>query len=203
MVPDNSRQRRALLLTRHDEGRQNRQHRAVHGHRHRHFGEGNTVEEDLHVLDTVDRHARLAHVAGHARVVGVVAAVRRQIEGHAEALLPGGQVAAVKGVTLLGRGKARVLPDGPGPGGVHGGAWPARVRRQARQPGIEVLGVGGRVEGLEGQPLGSQAAERLGTLAAQVFAGERFPVTQVPVTEVPVVGTGSGLGRVGHGCLLL
>jgi hypothetical protein len=50
--------------------------------------ERDAVEEDLHVLDGVDRHAGLADVAGDARMVAVVAAVGGEVEGHREALLP-------------------------------------------------------------------------------------------------------------------
>src|SRR3546814_20393420 len=50
--------------------------------------ERNAVEEDLHVLDGIDGHARLAGIADDARVVGVVAAVGREVEGDREPLLP-------------------------------------------------------------------------------------------------------------------
>ena len=77
----------ALLLAGDDEAGQHGQHGAVHRHRHRHLLEGDAVEEDLHVLDRVDRHAGLADVADDARVVGVVAPVGRQVEGDRHALL--------------------------------------------------------------------------------------------------------------------
>ncbi len=48
---------------------QHRQHRAVHGHRDRHLVERDAVEQDLHVLDGVDRDAGLADVA-HRRADG-------------------------------------------------------------------------------------------------------------------------------------
>ena len=78
----------ALLLGGDDEGREHGQHRAVHRHRHRHLVEGDAVEEDLHVLDGVDRHARLAHIADDAGMVAVVAAMGGEIEGHRQAHLP-------------------------------------------------------------------------------------------------------------------
>ena len=59
----------ALLLTRHDEAGQHREHGPVHGHRHGHLLEGDPVEEDLHVLHGVDRHPGLPDVADHAWVV--------------------------------------------------------------------------------------------------------------------------------------
>jgi hypothetical protein len=104
----------ALLLARDDEEGQDRDHRAVHRHRHRHLVERDAVEQDLHVLDRVDGDARLADIAHHARVVAVIAAVGGQVEGDRQALLPGGEVAAVEGVRFLGGGEAGVLPDRPG-----------------------------------------------------------------------------------------
>ena len=78
--------RHALLFGRDNVERHDRQHRAIHGHRHRHVIERNLVEQDLHVEDRIDGHAGLADVAGHALVVGVVAAMRGEIEGDREAL---------------------------------------------------------------------------------------------------------------------
>ena len=131
MVPLSCAGRHALLLGRDDVERHDRQHRAVHRHRDRHLVERDLIEEDLHVLDRVDRHARLADVADDALVVRVVAAVRREIEGHRQALLPGGEVAAVEGVGLLGRREARVLPDRPRLQRVHRRVRAAQERRQA------------------------------------------------------------------------
>ena len=97
----------ALLLRRHNVERHDRQHRAVHGHRDRHLVQRNLVEENLHVLDRIDGHAGLAHVAHHALVVGIVAAMRRQIEGDRQPFLSRGQVAPVEGVRFLGGREAR------------------------------------------------------------------------------------------------
>ena len=107
--------RHALLFGGHDVEGHDRQHRAVHGHRHRHLIERDLVEEDLHVEDRVDGHAGFAHIAGHAFVIAVVAAMRGQIEGHRETFLPGGKIAAVKGVGLFGRGEAGILANRPRP----------------------------------------------------------------------------------------
>ena len=103
--------------------------------------ERDAVEEDLHVLDRVDRHAGLADVALDAGVVGVIAAVGGQVEGHRDPLAAAGQRPLVEGVRFLGGGEPGVLADGPGPDRVHGRLRPAHERLEAGQ------GVG------EGQPL--------------------------------------------------
>ena len=64
-------------------------------------------------------------------MVGVVAAVGGQIEGDRQALLAGGEVAAVEGVGILRRGEAGILPDGPRLGDVHGRVGAAQERRDA------------------------------------------------------------------------
>ena len=88
-------------------------------------------------VERVDRDARLADVADDARMVAVIAAVGGEIEGDREALLPGGEVAAVEGVGFLGGREARILADRPGPAGIHRGIGPARERREAGQAGVE------------------------------------------------------------------
>ena len=79
--------RHPLLLSGHDITGKHRQDRTVHGHGHTHFVERDAVEQDLHVVHAVDGDARLANIAGHARVVAVVAAMGRQIEGNGQPLL--------------------------------------------------------------------------------------------------------------------
>jgi hypothetical protein len=132
---------------------EDRDHRAVHGHRDRHLVERDAVEQDLHVVERVDRDARLADIALHARVIAVVAAVGGEIEGDRKALLPRGEIAAVKGVRLLGGGEAGILADRPGPAGIHGRAHPARERSEAGQAGIDARQVLRRVERLDGDTL--------------------------------------------------
>ncbi len=145
MVPLSCSGRDALLFRRDNIKRHDRQHRAVHGHGNGHLAERDLVEENLHVFDGVDGHARLAHVAHHALVVGIVAAVRGQVEGYRKPLLPRRQVAPVERVRFLGRRKARVLPDGPRPQRVHGGVGAAQERRNPGGilqvlHGVEVFG---------------------------------------------------------------
>ena len=147
--------RHALLFRRHDVEGHDGQHGTVHGHAHAHLVQRDAVEEDLHVLHAADGHTGLAHIALHPGVVAVVAPVGGQVEGDAEAHLPGGQVAAVEGVALLCGAEARVLADGPRPHGVHAGVGPAQV---GRCPGpeaqvLEVRCIHGRVERLKGKLL--------------------------------------------------
>ena len=123
--------RHALLLGGDDVERQHRQHRAVHGHRHRHLVERNAGEQRAHVVDRVDRDAGHADVAGDARMIAVVAAMGGEIEGDREALLSGGEIAPVEGVGILRRGEAGILPDGPRLGDVHGRVGAAQIRRDA------------------------------------------------------------------------
>ena len=122
----------ALLLRGDDVAGEYRQHRAVHRHRHADLVERDAVEEDLHVLDRVDRHAGLADVAGDARMVAVVAAVRRQVEGDRHALAARSERLAVEVVRGFGGREARVLADRPRPHRVHRRLRSAHVR--ARSP---------------------------------------------------------------------
>ena len=123
----------ALLLGGDDVAGEDRQHGAVHRHRNRHLVERDAVEENLHVLDRVDRHAGLADVARHAGIIGVVTAVRRQVEGHRNALTAGGQRLAVEGIGSLGGGEAGVLADGPRLDRVHRRLRAAQVGRETGQ----------------------------------------------------------------------
>ncbi len=134
MVPIELPRGHALLLAGDDEHGEHRQHRAVHGHRHGHLVERNAVEQDLHVLDGVDRDAGLADIADDARMVAVIAAMGGEIEGDGQALLAGGEGLAVEGVGLLGGREAGILPDGPGPVGIHRGAQAAG---EGRHPGSD------------------------------------------------------------------
>lgn len=79
----------ALLLPGHDEHGQHGDHGAVHRHGNGHPLQRDAVEEHLHVLHRVYGDPGHAHVAVHAGVVRVVAAVRREVKGHGETLLTG------------------------------------------------------------------------------------------------------------------
>ena len=125
--------RHALFFRRNDIQGQDRQHRPVHRHRHRHLVQRDPVEQGPHVIDAVDGHARHADVALHPRVVGVIAPMRGQIEGDGQPLLPRRQIAAIEGVGFLGGREARVLPDRPRIARIHGRIRPAHERREPRQ----------------------------------------------------------------------
>ena len=102
-------------------------------------------------------------------MVGVVAAVGGEVEGHRQALLAGGQVAAVEGVGVRGRGEAGVLPDGPGLVDVHRGV---RTPDERRLAGKTVQRVARRRDGV---PVGADEqrldADALRGLPFQLFAG--------------------------------
>ena len=122
-----------LFLGRHDVAGQHRQHRAVHGHRDRDPVERDATEENFHVLDRIDRHACLTHVALDAGVVRVIAAVSRQVERHRYALPAAGQRLLVERVRFLGGGEPGVLANGPRPDRVHCRLRPTHERLEARQ----------------------------------------------------------------------
>ena len=76
----------ALLFSRNNIACEHRQHRTVHRHGNRDLVEGDAIEQNLHVLNGVDRHACFAYVARHARMIGVVSTMSRQIECHRDTL---------------------------------------------------------------------------------------------------------------------
>ena len=193
--------RDALLLGRHDVEREDRQHRAVHRHRHAHLVQRDAVEELAHVVDRVDRHTGHADVAGHPRVVAVVAAVGGQVERDRQALLPGGEVAPVERVGLLGGGEAGVLPDRPRLVDVHRRVGTAQVRRDAG-PGLQEVQVGRVGAGVE-----RRHDDALGGVPRQLVralpGGLAEPVGPllrgvVGHRQVAQVGVGEGRDAAGH-----
>ena len=124
--------RHTLLLGGDDVACEDRQHRTVHRHRHRHLIEGNTVEENLHVLYRIDRHPGHADITGNARVIRVIPTVRREIKRHRDALSAAGERLFVKGIRLFGSGKPGVLANCPWPTGVHRGLRTPNERFDAR-----------------------------------------------------------------------
>ena len=121
----------------------------VDRHRRRDLAERDPVEEQLHVRERVDRDAGPPHLALGARVVGVVAELRRQVERDREAGLPPLEEVAEARVRLLGRGEARVLADRPRPPAVHVLVRTARERELARELELQVRSVLVRVDRLD------------------------------------------------------
>ena len=156
IVPESFCRRHALLLGGDDVERHDRKNRTVHGHRDRHLVQRDLVEEDLHVLDRIDRDTRLADVADDALVVRVVAAMRGEVERDRQALLPGGEVTPVEGVGLLRGRETCVLADRPRLQRVH---RRIRTAQEGRQSGgilevFEALEIGAGVVRLDRNALG-------------------------------------------------
>ena len=122
-------------------------------------------------------------------MVAVVAAVRREVEGHRQALLPGRQVAAIEGVGILGRGEPGVLPDRPGLVGVHGGVGAAPERRDARPAvhEIEAPGVGAVYSGFTGMPSGVSQTRPAASPAS--FAQSPGPIRTQPAALPRAAGS--------------
>ncbi len=140
----------ALLLGRDDVEGHHRQHGAVHGHRHRDAVERDAVEQHFHVQHRVHRHAGFADIGEGARMVGVVAAVRGQVEGHRQPLLARRDVAPVERIRILGGREAGVLAHGPGSRDIHRPVGAPNEGRQSRQ-GVEML-AGGEIRSVVDQP---------------------------------------------------
>ena len=182
VVLDRARQfgaRATLFLAGDDEGGEDRDHRAVHRHRDGHLLQGNAVEQDLHVLDAVNCHARLADVALDARMIAVVAAVGGEIEGDGEALLAGREVAAVEGIGGFRRREAGILADRPGAPRIHGGARAAHEGRKSRQA-VEVVDpfeILRRIERLDVDALDGVPEQAFGR-RLQLLLGKLLPILQ-------------------------
>ena len=173
--------RYALLLPRHNETGQHRDDRAIHRHGHADPVQGDAVEQDFHILDRVDGHARLADIAYDPWMIRVVAPVRRQIKGHRHALLPTSQRRAVKGVAFLGRGKARILADGPGAACVHRGADATRIRGDARQAVqvIQTFQIMRGIQGLDRNAFQRGVGQAVRIAPAQLACRKRAPCCKI------------------------
>ena len=138
VVLDRARQRRggdALPLRDRDVERQQDDRRRVDRHRRRHAIERDAVEQRRHVLDRIDRDADAADFAGGQRMVRVVAHLRRQIEGDAQAADALREQIPVARVGFRRRAEAGVLPHRPQPAAVHGrldAAGERETRRDSR-----------------------------------------------------------------------
>ena len=172
--------RYALLLAGNDEEGHDRQHRAVHRHADRHLIEWDSVEQQFHILDRVDRHARHSDVTGDARIVAVVATVGGEVEGDAQPLLPRREIAAIEGVGFLGRREAGVLADGPGPTGVHRRIRPTGERSDAGVTAVYAFRVFGIVHRAE--------ANFLNSLTRQIAAARLLLVQLLPTGSRRLIG---------------
>src|SRR5450759_2625107 len=126
--------RRAALLLGHELVQQ-QQHRGggVDGHRGRHLFERDVLEQDLHVLERVDRDADLADLAIRHRVVRVVADLRRQVEGYGESGLALLEQEPVPLVRFRRRAEPGVLAHRPQAAAVHVLVNATRERELARK----------------------------------------------------------------------
>ena len=183
--------RHALLLGGHHIQREDGQHRAIHCHRHRYRRQVDPVEQFAHVQDRVDGHPGHPNVALHPGMVGVIAAVGRQVEGHRQTFLPGRQIPPVEGVGVRRGGEPRVLADGPRLVDVHRRIGPADERRCAGNAvgrvtgGHQRLPVRADVKGLDDDAFRGGPVE--------LFCG-------VAVRGRRRSHLGGGLGRRGRGC---
>ena len=58
------------------------------------------MEQGPHVDDRIDGHARHADIAGHPRVIEIIAAMGGKVEGDRQTLLSRRQIAAIEGVEI-------------------------------------------------------------------------------------------------------
>ena len=119
-------------------------------------------------------NARLAHVAHHARMVGVVAAVGGEVERHRKTLLPRCEVAAVEGVALFGGREAGVLTDGPRTHHVHRAVRAAQERGDAGRI-VEVF-----------EPF--EVLFRIGALDGYLFGGHPHAFAVAALSGVAALG---------------
>jgi hypothetical protein len=101
----------------------------------------------------------------HPRVtgdVGKAGVAVDSVEDDRQTLRAGRERLAIEGIALLGGREAGVLPDRPGPGGVHGGLRAAHEGGEARQSvgARQASQVVGRVERLDGDALGGDPVQR-------------------------------------------
>ena len=108
-----------------------------------------------------------------------------KVEGHREALLSGGEVAAVEGIGISGRGEPGVLPNRPRLVDIHGGV---RAPDKGRLTGETIQRIARRDRGI--------------TVNAGVERLDNNVLRGVPVQLLRRVAMGGGCGRdmVGRGC---
>ncbi len=141
------------------------------------------LEERLHVVEHVDRHALAADLAPAHAVVGVVAHKGRHVEVHRQTGLPLPDQVLEALVGLGARAETGDLSHGPGPPAVHGRVGAAGERVASGQPDLlpgRVGNVRRRVDAFYGEP---RAAEVLVLLLRHALqkAGQlvAFPIGDV------------------------
>ena len=122
--------------------------RRVDRHRGRDLTEWDRVEEELHVRNGVDRHAGAADLSDRARVVRVVAKLRRKIERDRKTHLAALEQMAEALVRLLRGCETGVLANRPRPPAIHVRVGAPRIRELTRELELR-LRVVGRVDRLD------------------------------------------------------
>ena len=160
--------RNAALLRADDVHREQDRPGRVDRHARAHLVKGDALEQEVHVLDAVDRHADAAHFAFGERGIAIESHLRREVEGDTESGLSGVEQEAESLVGLARRAEARVLAHRPEPAAIHRGLHAARERkvsRVAELAGFVELRVTGVIDGRDrdpawGEPFGGGGLRR-------------------------------------------
>ena len=111
-----------------DVEREQHRRRRIDRHRRRDLPERDAVEQQLHVLERVDRDALTPDLTQRPRVIRVETHQRRHVERRRQPRLAVLEQVAEAPVRLLGRAEARELPHRPQPAAVHRLVHAARER---------------------------------------------------------------------------
>ncbi len=184
--------RDALLLSGELVQEKKDRRRRVDRHRRRDPVEREPAEEDPHVLERIDRHADLAHLALRPLVVGVEAHLGGKVEGARQAGLAGGEQELEALVRRLCCPEAGVLPHRPQPAAVHVPLDASRVGERSRLAEllgrVEAVEVAGAVAALHLDP-GLSLTSRIALLS---HAGERNPAAGLDWCARPCGPAGGG-----------
>ncbi len=122
-------QRSSLFQTGNNVECQNGQHSTIHSHGYGHFVQRNLIEQNLHIQNRIHSYTGFTYVTDYTRVVGVVTAVRCQVERYRQSFLSGSQVTAIESVGLFCRRESGVLANRPGTQRIHSRIRSAQIRR--------------------------------------------------------------------------
>ena len=89
-------------------------------------------EQRCHVVDAADRHPHLADFTARQGMIGVVAGLGRQIEGHRQPRLPFGQIGPIQGIRRGGRAMPRIGTHQPSRSAL-GAARSGRTARRSQR----------------------------------------------------------------------